>query len=58
MGVKMLSPGDQVFLDGDHDPARRRTIVAARREQDENYYVLEDSTEIPASRITANWCET
>lgn len=53
----MLAPGDQVFLDGDHDPAQRRTIIAARREQGVNYYTLEDSTVIAGSRITAQWVQ-
>jgi hypothetical protein len=55
----MLSPGDQVFIDGNHAPGERKRIVEAHRRDGMNYYLLEGvAGEIPAYRITAEWIET
>lgn len=58
----MLSPGDQVFLDNDHDPAHRWTVASVERKGKTNWYTFEGWSdpfeEIPASRITAHWCES
>lgn len=64
----MLSPGDQVFIDNDHNPSHRWTVASVTRRGDlnggpaTNYYTLVDwpdpNEEITPDRITAHWVET
>jgi hypothetical protein len=58
----MLSPGDEVFLDGNHVPRERWTVSVAGSVDGRVYYQFEgwpDPDEwVPASRITAHWVET